>query len=130
MSVHDSGGDLRAADVDTDGHSRHGLTLAGGAGRRVGERTDFGTYIFTFKSYAHGVNEGDDETGSADNLDVLDMDHSDMGIGDPFAPPHAVHADASLEMRRMHRLLQRMETRSSINGIANAAIKWSLSTRK
>ena len=97
---------------------------------RVGERTDFGTYIFTFKSYAHGVNEGDDETGSADNLDVLDMDHSDMGIGDPFAPPHAVHADASLEMRRMHRLLQRMETRSSINGIANAAIKWSLSTRK
>ena len=86
--------------------------------------------ISSRSSHAHGVNEGDDETGSADNLDVLDMDHSDMGIGDPFAPPHAVHADASLEMRRMHRLLQRMETRSSINGIANAAIKWSLSTRK
>ena len=45
VSVHDPRGDLRAADVDTDGHSRHGVSLAGGAGRRIGERTGVGFLV-------------------------------------------------------------------------------------
>ena len=45
VSIHDPGGDLRAADVDTDGHSRHGLRLARGVGRRVGEHTGVGFLV-------------------------------------------------------------------------------------
>ena len=45
VSVHDPRGDLGAADVDTDGHSRRGLSLAGDVGGRVGRHDDPGFFV-------------------------------------------------------------------------------------
>ena len=76
---------------------------------RVGQLTDGKKYVFTFKSYATGANDGDDEEGSAAMLDVLDLEHSDLGIGDPFeSAAISTQGDTAEELRKIHRTLQRL----------------------